>query len=293
MITLDVYYIGVFFIGDELLDIKIFVATHKPCQLLDEPCYVPIQVGAFGKESLTYEQLGISSRQGEITRDDAGENISQKNPYYCELTATYYIWKNVKADVVGLCHYRRFFANKKALGDSTSPFKNVLSEGEISKLMESADVVVPKRNKYFIETLYSHYAHTMDGMHLDVARDILAHAYPEDLKYMDAIYSRTNGSMYNMCIMKKDVFDSYSEWLFELLKGVEEQVDVSELSAFQARLFGRVSEILMNVWILKIQDEGKVVTEVTAAYAEKINWIKKGVWFLQAKFFGKKYTKSA
>ena len=99
--------------------------------------------------------------------------------------------------------------------------------------------------------------------------------------------------MYNMCIMKKDMFDAYCQWMFNLLAGVEEQIDVSNLSAFQARLFGRVSEILMNVWILKAVTEGHAVTEVTAAYTEKINWFKKGAWFLQAKFFGKKYTKSA
>ena len=275
------------------MDIKIFVATHKPCQLPNQSCYVPIQVGAAGKDSIEYNVLGINDRSGNIIRDDNGDNISDKNPYYCELTATYYIWKNVTADVVGLCHYRRFFTNKKGLGDEEQPFKNVLTEDEIQSIMMNSDVVVPKRNKYFIETLYSHYSHTMDGMHLDVAREVMAKAYPEDLKYMDAIFSRTNGSMYNMCIMKKELFDKYSEWLFTLLAGVEEQVDVSGLSDFQARLFGRVSEILMNVWILKIQSEGVKVTEVTAAYSEKINWFKKGFWFLEAKFLGKKYTKSA
>lgn len=275
------------------MDIKIFVATHKPCLLPELDCYVPIQVGATGKDPITYDKLGIKNRTGDIIRDDGGENISSKNPYYCELTATYFIWKNIKADVVGLCHYRRFFANKKSLGDDDAPFKNVLTESEIEHLMKDADVVVPKRNKYFIETLYSHYAHTMDGMHLDVARDVMAQVCPEDLKYMDAIFSRTNGSMYNMCIMKKDIFDKYSEWLFALLAGVEDRVDLTGLTDFQARLFGRVSEILMNVWILKIQAEGVKVTEVTAAYSEKINWIKKGWWFLEAKFLGKKYTKSA
>ncbi|WP_202880049.1 DUF4422 domain-containing protein [Pseudobutyrivibrio xylanivorans] len=275
------------------MDIKIFVATHKPCQLLEEACYVPIQVGAAGKDPITYEQLGIKNRTGAIIRDDCGENISQKNPYYCELTGTYYIWKNVTADVVGLCHYRRFFASKKSLGDDKDAFSNVLTQQEIEALMSEYDVIIPKRNKYFIETLYSHYSHTMDGMHLDVAREVMARVFPEDLKYLDAIYSRTNGSMYNMCIMKKECFDDYAQWLFKLLEGVEQRVDVTGLSAFQARLFGRVSEILMNVWILKIQTEGKKVTEVTAAYSEKINWIKKGWWFLEAKFFGKKYTKSA
>ncbi len=253
---------------------------------------MPIHVGAKGKDSISYKECGID-REGNLVRDDEGINISEKNPYYCELTATYYIWKNIKADVVGLCHYRRYFSSKKNIGDDNQPFKNILSAEEISDLMKDNDIVVPKTNKYFIETLYSHYSHTLDGSHLDITREVMAKLYPQDLKYLDTIYSKTNGSMYNMCIMKKDMFDAYCEWLFNLLAGVEERIDVSNLSAFQARLFGRVSEILMNVWILKAADEGHGVVEVSASYTEKINWVKKGVWFLQAKFFGKKYTKSA
>ena len=274
------------------MDTKIFVATHKPCLLPEDECYVPIHVGAAGKDSISYDQCNSILRSGNLLRDDEGENISAKNPYYCELTASYYIWKNVSADVVGLCHYRRYFSSKKSLGDTENPFKNVLNKTQIEILMSDNDVVIPKSNKYLIETLYSHYSHTLDGSHLDIARDVVAHTFPEDLKYVDKIYQKTNGSMYNMCIMKKDMFDRYCKWLFKLLEGVEKQVDVSDLTEFQARLFGRVSEILMNVWILKIETEGAKVARISAAYAEKINWFKKGIGFLQAKFFGKKYTKS-
>jgi len=44
--------------------------------------------------------------------DDSGQNISARNPYYSELTGIYWAWKNTRQDVVGSCHYRRFFTAK-------------------------------------------------------------------------------------------------------------------------------------------------------------------------------------
>ena len=40
-------------------------------------------------------------------------NISEKNPYYCELTGLYWAWKNLDAEYIGLVHYRRYFTSVK------------------------------------------------------------------------------------------------------------------------------------------------------------------------------------
>ena len=38
------------------------------------------------------------------------DSISNKNDSYCELTGMYWALKNLKnVDVIGLCHYRRYF----------------------------------------------------------------------------------------------------------------------------------------------------------------------------------------
>lgn len=66
-------------------------------------------------------------------------------------------------------------------------------------------------------------------------------------------------------------------------------IDITEYDSFQARLFGRVSELLLDVWIEKNNVKYK---EVPYMHMEKINWIKKGKSFLNAKFRGVKFKAS-
>ena len=79
------------------MDIKVIVAAHKPYRMPQDSMYLPLQVG----RAVADQDLGW---QG----DNTGDNISLKNPYYCELTGLYWAWKNLKADAIGLVHYRRF-----------------------------------------------------------------------------------------------------------------------------------------------------------------------------------------
>ena len=83
--------------------IQIFVACHKPTYVLDNRLLIPVQVGT----ELT------NARYERMEYDNNGDNISAKNPQYCELTAQYWAWKNVTCDYYGFFHYRRYlsFAN--------------------------------------------------------------------------------------------------------------------------------------------------------------------------------------
>ena len=82
-------------------ELKIVVAAHKPYWMPESSAYVPTWVGA------ALRPEGVPEGW---ERDDHGENISAKNPHYCELTALYWAWKNLGASYLGLAHYRRHFA---------------------------------------------------------------------------------------------------------------------------------------------------------------------------------------
>ncbi len=241
--------------------------------------YIPVHVG----KELKNENLGY---QG----DNVGENISLKNPYFCELTGLYWAWKNLDADYIGLVHYRRYFTKKKHIPrDIDSRIESVLTKEEANELLKDTDIVLAKKRRYYIETIYSHYKHTMYIEPLDETRKILSEMYPEYLEEFDNLHKRTSAHMFNMFIMKKEILDEYCTWLFNILFELEKRVDATKYDDFHARFFGRISEVLLNVWINKSKLDYK---EVNVLDIEKINWIKKGMSFLMAKFAGKKYRKS-
>lgn len=80
-------------------DIRIFIACHKPTYVPENPIFYPVQVGT----ALTEKRL-----EHMAYRDNEGDNISGKNPDYCELTAQYWAWKNIDCDYYGFFHYRRY-----------------------------------------------------------------------------------------------------------------------------------------------------------------------------------------
>ncbi len=260
-------------------DIKIIVATHKSYQMPEDEVYFPIHVGADSNKNET-----------PYTKDNTGDNISIKNPNFCELTGLYWVWKNLKNDYIGLVHYRRHLTmSKKKYKTEEEKFKNVLKGKEIDELLNTTDIILPKKRKYYIENLYDHYKHTMYIEPLDITRDIIKEKYPDYLDEFDKLHKRTSAHMFNMFVMKKEILDKYCAWLFDILFELEKRVDNSKYDAFHGRFYGRVSELLFDVWLNK---NNLTYKEINLLDMQKINWWKKGTSFLKAKFFGKKYDKS-
>ena len=255
--------------------IKVVIATHKKYDMPSDKMYLPLQVGAEGKNDLGYE------------KDNTKDNISLKNPYFCELTGLYWAWKNLKEDYIGLAHYRRHFASKKI--NKKDLFNSVLTKEEASKLLNNTDIIVPKKRNYYIENLYSHYEHTMYIEPLDITGQILQERYPEYMLEFDKLKTRRSAHMFNMFIMKKDKLDEYCTWLFDILFELEKRVDNSKYDSFHARFYGRISELLLDVWVNKNKIKYE---EVKVMDMQNVNWLKKGTSFLNAKFTGKKYGKS-
>ena len=275
------------------------VATHKEYRMPHDRMYVPVFVGASLKSKDETAVLPVN-----YNRDDTGDNISEMNPRFCELTGLYWAWKNLDSKYLGLVHYRRHFRgnrkNSKRMAEyygKKDLFSKVLTFRELKEYLGTYSVIVPKKRHYYIETLEKHYAHNHYINELNTARDIMLEKYPEYKDSYEKAIKRTWGYMFNMMILRRELMDDYCSWLFDILFELSERLgSTPDKSSFEERFAGRVSERLFNVWLEQKIREGTVkpeeIKEIPFMYMEKINILNKGFTFLRAKFLGKKPKKS-
>lgn len=209
--------------------IQIYVVSHSEEDIKNinaNDIYVPLFVGRNGKDNLGF------------VSDDTGDNISEKNLYYCELTGLYWMWKQSKADIIGLCHYRRYFNNDKG---------SLLQKEDIINYLTNNDIILPKKSALlkgtYGETFKNHYLLEI----LELTRDVIIKISPDYLDCFDKIMNQDEFYNNNMFIAPKDLADDYSNWIFPILEEIENRVKIEDYP----RVLGLVSEAIFNVWINK------------------------------------------
>ncbi|MBO7422070.1 MAG: DUF4422 domain-containing protein, partial [Oscillospiraceae bacterium] len=69
-------------------------------------------------------------------------------------------------------------------------------------------------------------------------------------------------------------------WLFDILSGLEEVLDISAYSKNDQRVFGFVGERLLDVWL---ETGGYRYRNIPYVFLEKQNWFLKGMRFIGRK----------
>lgn len=249
------------------MDIRMIVAAHKEYWMPQDPLYLPVQVGAAGKEPI---------RSGWV-RDDTGDHISGKNPTFCELTGLYWAWKNLDADAYGLCHYRRYMGRR---GSRRKTEQRLLTREEIEEILKEHDMILPRKRHYWIETRESQYAHAHHPEDLRCVEAILTEKYPAYLPAWRHMLHTRSGHICNMFVMPGRLFQTYCEWLFDILFEAERRLQIESYSAKDRRVFGYLGERLLDVWI---ERNGLTYAEVPVVNLEKQHWLRKGAAFLKRK----------
>lgn len=230
--------------------IKILVACHKADpNIRQDDIYMPIQVGKALHPEL---DLGFQC-------DNTGDNISEKNGSYCELTALYWAWKNLKdIDYIGLCHYRRYFNYSNSDIREIIPVKYWTPNNELAILLKklSPTIVFASRQNTYPYSVAIDFARGHSSEDLKTVYSIISEKFPQYVNAFNKSILGNNASCpYNMFIAHWKVFDEYCNFIFPLLAEVEKRTSTRDYNSYQKRLFGFLAERLLNVFLEKKKEE--------------------------------------
>lgn len=226
--------------------VKILVACHKADpNIRQDDIYMPIQVGKALHPEL---DLGFQC-------DNTGDNISEKNGSYCELTALYWAWKNLKnVDYIGLCHYRRYFD---------------LSNKEIYKATDLGNILVAKP-VILSTTTYNELVHWTCLEDATIFIDSLLTLFPEYKNDVISYYFLDNRfSQCNIMLMPKDIFNKYCEFIFPVLQLTESRIKSSSYTR-QKRVLGYLAETALGLWLVHNKLKKRDIDIITDTPSNKV-----------------------
>ena len=276
--------------------LKIFLSYHKKSPIYKSEIFQPIQVGTALNEQLD-----------DCVYDDTGDNISELNPYYCELTGHYWVLKNYlnncDDDYVGFAHYRRLpdlcnisdedYPSVFGINytESTELF-NRLNSSDIMNTIEKYDVILPCSVYMYANTVnpklreteehynvYDHFKIEHKNDLADVLKDVITEYYGDYLLSLDRCFNSEKSHFYNIYIMKTSLLKSFLDWQFSVLQKVSDKIGGWNQDQYR-RMAGFVGEMLINVWLgahkdCKVGCVPIYMVDFEAEYIQKANSLHK------------------
>ncbi len=211
--------------------VEILVCAHKKdANIRNGGVYKAIQVG-----KALHPELDLG-----FTCDNEGENVSEKNPYWCEYTALYWGWKNqVDVEYSGLCHYRRYFDID-------------ITEKNIDCLLNGADILVVKQTIPMLSkrSRLKNLAWVTTAEDSVLFLDTLLSTYPQyKSEIIDYFFNSRLSIPYSMFVAKKKIFDQYCEFIFPVFEAMEKKMKPHGYSR-QKRTMGYFGEYSLGLFIL-------------------------------------------
>lgn len=205
--------------------------------------------------------VGVGGYRHEgFASDASGVNIAALNPSYCELTVQYWAWKNTHSDYVGFCHYRRlmnFVIDQTWLapGNSSLP----LDQGMVDYLSSPAqlqrlqallghwDVIVPRQVKT-VPSIEHQYLACVERAPWEAFLRVLKLVYADYPGVEQYFRLAPQAPMWNMFVMRRDLFEVYCRDLFLVMDAVYEQIG-TPYDAYQNRYPGFLGERFLGLWL--------------------------------------------
>lgn len=181
--------------------------------------------------------------------DNTGDHISAKNSNYCELTALYWIWKNVLDKEEAACEYYGMFQYRRLLNIEEEDIKRIARH--------QADVILPFPTMHEPD-IREHHERYIAEEDWDAMVTALYEKEPEYAEDFQGILNQPYLYNYNILIAKKSILRDYCAWLFPILERTEE---LSRPRGWERsdRYIGYMGENLLTLYFMRHKEEFRIV----------------------------------
>lgn len=140
--------------------------------------------------------------------DDSGDNISNVNQWFGELTGLYWVWKNTAHEFKATNQYRHFWdADQKILEKDTI---YVVEPIKVSDAVRDTHVEV--------KNIYHHYSYLHSEVFLQMLYGLCeSRQLPINSRMIDKLKTQDQLYPFNMFIAESKIFDKLCEILFSIL----------------------------------------------------------------------------
>ena len=282
--------------------IKIFVSHRIDIDSfqIPNPIFINILCGAYRPH-----------KDSGLLGDNTGDNISELQPYFSELTVQYWAWKNQDADYYGLCHYRRFlsfsdekfrsneqnFVKEPLLYKQTAKKYNLLSGEKIRGFCEKYDCIVSEPSPvqgWNLQNKNNLISNTLDlwlafgnvcEKDINILHEIIFKHFSDYSEAYNCYFESTEYTGFNCFLMSKDLFFKLCDFQFSVIRYFEKFIDASSYSdENKKRIYGYICEILYGIFIKKIEIEKQHKIYYTQlimfSNTEKLSFFKSILFFM-------------
>lgn len=182
----------------------------------------------------------------DFLSDNTGDNISDLNFTYAELTGLYWMWKNTSADFMGLCHYRRYFNFSRTRNIGLNNLCSDQQKSSLVNILEDFDVVLPYAYSLG-SSIEAQYKVCHVPSHYDIFIEEVKTLYPSKVDNINAMSNNNFFRSNNCFVAKQNVWNHYCSDLFYILEKVRNRIDVN-IDAPDKRHIGYLGERFLNIF---------------------------------------------
>ena len=269
--------------------IKLLLSYYKPAHIIKSDILTPIHSGRklstqTNKDGTNLSESELQFLHDNMIGDDTGDNISEKNYLYNELSVQYWAYRNLSQlnnpDYVGFMHHRRHFMfqmpkpapnkvnelfhfnklDKKYIESIGLTDENIIDQVKGNDILAFSPIIFDdgisvreQFKQYATSTLYGD--KEIYWPLVEQTETIVKTNYPDFSEAFDQYFDGNKHYFCNMFIMRRDLFLEYSEWLFSILGLLEKEPEVNNLSILQSRTFGHIGERLLGVFLNYINNK--------------------------------------